>query len=769
MFALTLGVFIYGELQVNQDFRDVDRIYLLESRFTTDGDGFPFFAPAPLLETVARKYPDKIETYYRFWDRQVTVSKGGNHFRVQTMIGDSTFQKTFGFRVLHGDAERALDEPNTIIITKKIALQYFNTDDVVGKTLTLKTEINGPKEFKITAIIADPQKKNSVSDFMNMDAQIFLPLANRADFTLGNPAGWQSDIINYVKLAESTDKTDVEALLTKEVAAHKDAGINVNRTMELMPIREYYQITNQGRVHKLILSLAGAGLLILLLAISNFINITLASSFARLKEVGLRKVIGGRRTQVITQFLSESISLAVIAGLTGIAGYELLRGYFSDLFGSTLPSVMSFSFDLWLYVAVGLVLTGVLAGFYPALYLSATHPIDSLKGKLRSVKGTVRVSRVLIASQFLIAAFISVASLVMSKQVSFFLEKDLGYERDYVVTVTSVPRIWTPEGFSKMDAARAEFLKSSRVESVSLSWGAPTGNLSPLGARIFRADQTVDEGIQTDITWADESFADVYGLKMTEGKFLTSGFNSYQPNLVVLNESAKKLLNVNVGEKIEVQFNNVVEFTVAGVVDDFHFESLHQSVKPVAIVHTKDLNSYRYFSFKMTPGSTTDAVEEIQRVWKQVFPDDPFVYNFLDDRLAEMYKTETQLKNASSAAMILMIIIVMTGVLGLVSLSVTNRNKEIAIRKVLGASAGDLVMLLSKEYILVIATAFLVGLPLSYLFITKWLEGFVYRIDLEWWMFALPVIVLFLVTLLLIGTQSLKTIFSNPVKAIKCE
>lgn len=769
MFALTLGVFIYGELQVNQDFEDVDRIYLVESRFMKDGDGFPFFAPAPLLETVASKYPDKIETYYRFWDRQVTVSKGNQHLRVQTMIGDSTFQKTFGFRVLRGDTEHALDEPNTIIVTEKIARQYFNTDDVIGNTLTLKTEINGPKEFEITAVISDPQKKNSVSDFMNMDAQIFLPLSNRGDFTLGNPDTWQSDIISYVKLGEGVSKVDVEKLLTHEILAHKDAGINTKRSIELMPIREYYQITNQGRVHKLIFSLAGAGLLILILAISNFINITLASSFSRLKEVGLRKVIGGRRSQVITQFLAESVSLACVAGLTGIAGYELCRGYFGGLFEASLPSVSSFSLELCMYIGGGIFLTGIMAGFYPALYMSATQPGDSLKGKLRSVNGTVRISRVLIASQFVIAAFISVASLVMSKQVSFFMQKDLGYVRDYVVTVTSVPRVWTAEGFNKMDVARNEFSKSSRVKSVSLSWGAPTGSLSPVGTRIFRVDQTVDDGVQTEITWADESFADVYGLKVTEGTFLNNGLASFQPNLLVLNESAMKLLKVNVGDKIKLQLNNAVEFTVAGVVRDFNFESLHQSVKPVAIAHNRDFNSYRYFSFKVTPGSTTEAIAEIEHLWKQVFPDDPFVYNFLDDRLAEMYKTETQLKNASSAAMILMIVIVMTGVLGLVSLSVMKRNKEIAIRKVLGASAGNLVLLLSKEYVLVMGVAFLAGVPLSYLFITQWLEGFVYRINLEWWMFAAPVLILFLITLLLVSAQSLKTIFSNPVKAIKCE
>jgi putative ABC transport system permease protein len=768
-FALTLGIFIYGELRVNQDFKDVERIYLLESHYTTEGDGYAFFAPAPLLETFSGKYPGKIESYYRFWDRQVTVSKGDHHFRVQTMIGDSTFQKTFGFQVLRGDAEHGLDKPNTIIVTQKIARQYFNTDNVIGNTLTLKTEVSGAKEFEITAVIADPQEKNSVSDFMNMDAQIFLPLANRRDFTLGDPEAWASDMITYVKLTNGTHKKDVEKLLTNEVLGQKEAGVNVKRSMALAPIREYYQLMNQGRVYKLILSLAGAALLILALAIANFINITLASSFSRLKEVGLRKVIGGRRGQVITQFLSESVSLAFVAGLTGIAGYELLRGYSSDLLGSSLPSVTSFAIELWLYVIAGLILTGVVAGVYPALYLSTTHPIDSLKGKLRSVNGTVRISRALIASQFLIAAFISVASLVMSKQVSFFLEKDLGYNKDYVVTVTSVPRLWSADGLNRMDAARSEFLTSSRIKSASLSWGAPTGNLSPMGAKIFRTDQTIDDAIQTDITWADESFADVYGLKLIEGRFLSSGLPTHQSSIVVLNESARKLFKVNVGDKIKMQLNSPVEFTVAGVVRDFHFESLHRSVKPVVIAHNRDFNSYRYFSFKLLPGSTTEGVAEIERRWKKIFPDDPFVYNFADDRLAEMYKTETQMKSASSAAMVLMIIIVMTGVLGLVSLSVTKRNKEIAIRKVLGASAGSLVMLLSKEYVLVMTVAFALGLPLSYLFVAQWLNGFVYRIAIEWWMFAAPVIALFVVTLVVIGSQSLKTIFSNPVKAIRCE
>jgi putative ABC transport system permease protein len=356
----------------------------------------------------------------------------------------------------------------------------------------------------------------------------------------------------------------------------------------------------------------------------------------------------------------------------------------------------------------------------------------------------------------------------MSEQVSFFLEKDMGYDKTSVLTVTSAPRIWSDEGFNKMDAAKRKFLTSPKIKAISLSWGAP-GNLSPLSAAVFRLGQTSDNALQTTITCTDEDYLNVYDIKLQAGRFFTDETGVRLPNALVLNASAQKALGVQIGEKVNIQFTNAVEFTVVGVMDDFNFESLHQTVKPVAFMHNRDFFAYRYFSIKLNSGNLSASVREVEKIWKEVFPNEPFVYSFIDEKLQELYKTELQLKKASTIASALMLVIVMTGVLGLVSINVGKRTKEIGIRKVLGANIPDILLLISKEYVLVMLLAFSIGIPLSYLFIADWLDGFAYHINLSWWMFAIPVLILFLVTLMIVGCQSFKTLMDNPVKALKYE
>lgn len=304
-FALLLGVFIKGELEVNQDFKDIDRLYLLQSKFKTDRGNFEWFVPGLLAKSAVDQYPTTFENYYRFFDRNITISKDDKHFRIQSMIGDPSFVNIFGFTMLHGDAKTPLDAPNSVVITEKIAQQYFNATDVVGETLTISTEQNGRKDYKITAIIQDPQDKNSVSDFMNMDAQVFIPLENLRDFLVQNdPETWGTDIISYVKLAPKANARDAEKILNDLLQKNLPVTIE-NRNVVLNPLENYYLITNNGAVRKLIISLTVVGIFILLLAITNFINISIASSFSRLKEVGVRKVIGGVKNQVVAQFILE--------------------------------------------------------------------------------------------------------------------------------------------------------------------------------------------------------------------------------------------------------------------------------------------------------------------------------------------------------------------------------------------------------------------------------------------------------------------------------
>ncbi len=768
-FALLIGIFIYGELRVNQNLKDVGQLYLLESKYRAGHENFEWYSPAPLVKQAVEQYPTVFDGYYRFYDRNITISREDRHFRIQSMIGDPSFLSLFGFPILHGDAQSALTSPNSLVITEKIARRYFDKTDVVGETLVISTEQNGLKEFQITAVVADLQKRNSVSDFMRMDAQVFLSFENIRDFfSQTDTDDWSVDVLSYLKLTEDASRQEADAILQALLQEHAPQ-VAERRSIELDPLRDFYLSVNDGAVRKLVVSLAIVAFFILLLAMVNFINISIASSISRLKEVGVRKVMGGMKQQVVVQFLCESILLSWISGAGALLLYQLLHGYFGNVLGSPLLSVTEFPLFLWGILAAGALLIGFLAGIYPSLYLSLAKPIDSLKGKLESVKGTVQFSRSLIVAQFSVTIFIFIAAIVLSQQVSFFLEKDLGYDRSRVLIVDSVPRIFSKEGFQKMESAKQEFLRSPKIESASLSWGAPGFGISPVDAKIYSTGQSPDEGIRTAIGSVDEDYLGVFQIDMVDGRFLSADGESRVPNAIVINKAAQEALQLQVGDKVGIQNFGDVVYTVIGIMDDFNYESLHRTVRPVAFMHNSDFGAFRYFSFKLENGNLLESVGEIEKVWKEVFPDDPFSYTFADDRLEMLYTTELQLQKGSAMATVLMLILVLTGVLGLVSLSVSKRNKEIGVRKVLGASVVNILALISREYVGLMLFAIGLGTPLAYWFALRWLENFAFHIPLTWWMFAVPLGVVFAMTLAVVVLHSLRAALANPVESLRSE
>ncbi|MBY0434123.1 MAG: ABC transporter permease, partial [Cyclobacteriaceae bacterium] len=439
-----------------------------------------------------------------------------------------------------------------------------------------------------------------------------------------------------------------------------------------------------------------------------------------------------------------------------------------DLLGRAMPSVIDLSVTFWLVFISGVLLIGFLAGIYPAVFQSLTRPIESLKGKFKSVKGTLQFSRALISFQFFITIFISIATVVLSSQASYFLNKDLGYDKSHILIVNSVPRIFSAAGFQKMESAKKEFLQSPKVEAVSLSWGSPGWNFSPGGGNLYKAENSSTNGVGYTVTGVDENFFRVYNLKLVEGNLFDSSAQR-RSNEVVINHSAQKALNIQIGNQLKASNFGDTIMTVRGVVEDFHFASLHEKVDPLVIVHNVDFGVYRFFNFKMKPGKMSESVDEVQALWKKVFPEDAFEFGFADERLKELYITELQMKKASLLATVLMLVIVVTGVLGLVSLSVSKRTKEIGIRKVLGASVGGILRLLAREYVLLLMVSLLVGVPASYFFAGQWLGNFAYHIELSWWMFVVPIGCLFVVIITIVCGQSLKTALANPVNSLKYE
>lgn len=766
-FALLLGVFIYGELQIDQQLSDIDRLYFVEEKYDDTVAGWP---AGLLTKEAVTQYPTVFDNYFRFVDRNMTVSKGDKHFRNQGLIGDSSFFKMFGFKILFGDKNTALNQPNSIVITENLARQYFDKIDVVGETLTVATERFGPKEYKVTAVITNPQKKNSVTDFMNQEGNVILPMENLKDFFSDyNTNSWSVNVISYLKLKPGVSRQQASTILNTLFKKNSPSNDVSHRSINLNPLKTYYVTTNNSAVQKLIYSLAFIGVFILILAIVNFINISIAGSFSRLKEVGVRKVVGGLKNQVVIQFLCESILISLISGIIGLLFYELMHTYFGNVLGSQLLSITEFSWLFWLSAIIGILLIGFLAGIYPSIYLSLSKPIESLKGKFRSMKGTIQFSRGLIAVQFTVTLFIFMGSIVISQQFNFFLNKDLGYDKSRILIVQSVPRIYSLEGFERVETAKHEFERLSCVQSVSLSWGAPGWNLSPVGGKIYATGKNLENGIQTDLSSVDEDYLNVFQIKMLDGRFISGGGKNYKQLELVINETAQTALQVKVGDKLNSPIFQGQEFTVIGVMKDFNYESLHEKVKPLAFMHNRDFSVFRYLSFKLQNGNLTESVQQIEKAWKQFFPNDPFSYSFADSRLEALYTTEMQMKKGSSIATALMVLIVLTGVLGLVSLSVSKRRKEIGIRKVLGSSVTDILALISKEYVWLMSLAFSIGTPLAYWFSENWLKSFAFHITLTWWIFAVPFLITFLITLFIVCLHSLKTALANPVNSLRME
>jgi putative ABC transport system permease protein len=767
-FALMTGVFVRQELHVNEALHDVDRLYMAEATMADGTPWHPFLSPAPLAAVASEQYPSLFEGYYRYWDKMITVSRDDRHFRVQSLIGDSTLISFLGLPVMHGDATNPFRDTRSIVITKATAQQFFNRTDVVGEVLTLSGESGDNKryDYTITAVLGN-LPRNSVTNLLDMDAQIFLCLQKNDVYGLNDPDKWDSGtMVSYLKLRAGAMRTDAEKAIAAILQTQAPANLR-KFTISLNPLKTYYLEANNGRVRKLIYTLSAIAVFILVLAVINFINITIGSALGRLREIGVRKAIGSRRGQLILQFLSESITLSLVASLLALGVYMLARPYAADVMGIALPAVADLGVE---FISIMLVLTltvGLLAGAYPAFLLSAYNAVESLRNKASSLKAGGGLSRSLVALQFMLAIGVFAFSIVITRQVAFFLQKDLGYDKEYVLTISSVPRRWSEEGVRTMEAARREFLTLPVVKDISLSWEIPAGNYGNQ-VQTYRQGVEEDNAVDMPLLMTDEHFANTYGIPMKEGVFLENEQYAWHLGDIVVNESAGKALSVGVGDKVRIK-NDTVIFTVVGVVKDFHFFSLHENVRPMVFLHTRGTQAFRHFSVKLEAGNMASAVAAVEAKWRQVFPDDPFVYNFMDQELARLYKNEIRLKKASNVATGLMLIIVFTGVFGMVSLAVSKRTKEMGIRKVLGASVDSIIVLMSKPYLMLISAACAVATPLAYYFSMQWLQAFAYRVPPAWWCFVLPVVAILGLTLLLVAVRSLRTALANPTRALRYE
>lgn len=771
-FSLLIAAYCWSEKQVNHQLRHADRQYFLKSRWKDPNMGQEITTLGGLAPALKANYPELVANYYRWDGITSTVSRGDAHFREGIQLGDSTLLQVYGFPLLYGDARTALGKPFSVVITEDKAIKYFGRTDVVGQDLTIDDFSGSGRPFRITGVMKKTPR-NSITQFNdNNHNGVFVPASNLAYF--GRNMDWSNGaIVSYVELQKGVRPEALDGPIKHLLQVNTPENIRSNLRVEPVLLTNYYLEANDGTVRKMIYTLSFVALFILGMAVINFINLSVSRSYTRLKEIGVRKVLGGLRRQLRTQFLTESILLALGSTLVALLIYAFTRSLFSEMLGTDIPTLTTLPVTGWLLIVLFALTTGWLAGLYPATLLSSLSSIDALKSKPGTMQERLLLRKGLVGFQFGTATIVFVGAIIVTQQIALFFSDRLGYDKEYVLSA-QLPRDWSRTGVQKMLAIRDVFARMPEVRDVTLTWNIPNG-FSAGGVILYPQGGDSSKGIITDLLVADEHFAATFGIPLAAGVFFNAPDQpaTQDSTRVVLNEKAARALGWQrpldaVGRQIRLG-GSAEPFIVSGVVRNFHFDAMNAPVKPQLVLHQSINPYYRYFAFKIRPGNIGASVQALQKKWAELMPGAPFEYQFMDQTLQHMYAVELRLRKAASTATVLAFVIVLLGVLGLVASSVRRRNKEIAIRKVIGASAGRIIRLFLKEYVPALLVAGLVATPLAYWIMNTWLDDYATKIDITPLPFIGAIAVLALIMIVLIAAQTLGTALRNPVRALRSE
>ncbi len=489
-FACVTLAHLWQEGQVNRYLRRPEAQFMVQSEWKQPNMGLEITTVAPLAQALRQEYPHLVVNYYRFDGLTTVVAKGDKLFRESLLVGDSTLLTMFGLPLLHGDPATALQPPNALVLTQAKAQQYFGRTDVLGETLSIAPFSGQQQDFVITGVLA-PQPPNSIMDIWhNGEVNELILSPGGIRFFQRTPLdNWGNVYVaSFVELADGVRPEDLQEPAHQLIAKYATQPIRDNLTVKLVNLADYYWQGRQGVVSKLAYALAGAAAFILLMAIVNFINISLGYSGSRLKEIGVRKLLGGRRPQLVYQFLTEAVLLSLLAFGISLLGYEAVRPLFGQVLGKPVPALAALPGWFVLIPLAMSLLVGLLAGSYPAWVLSAHPSLAALKGKWRSAQGQVWFKRALIGAQFGVAVFVFLGAVVVAEQVRFFLTKDLGYDQETVLTF-ALPRNWTAQGVAQMEAVRNELAQLPQVRQASFAYEIPNGN-SGFSANLYLGGHT---------------------------------------------------------------------------------------------------------------------------------------------------------------------------------------------------------------------------------------------------------------------------------------
>jgi len=762
---------VWSELQVNKTLKNADRLFVIRSKWKDPNMGYDLSTSGALPRALKEQYPTLVKNYYRWDGLTLTVHGDQKDFKENAQVGDSTFLHMFGLKVLAGNAGNALSTPNSMVMTEEVAIKYFGTVNAIGQSVEIENMAGQRRAFMLTAVIRSP-RDNAATDLVSTYRNgVILPESSIGYFGRTIDSWKNMFIVGYVELQPGVKASQLYGPITKLLRENTPANVYENVTPELVNVRDNYLNQNNGLVRRMLFTLSGIGLFILLMALINFINISVSRAGSRMKEIGMRKVLGGKKQQLVAQFLIESLITVCISTVLAFGCYWLLGPLFEQLVGKPLPAPGDFPGWFAAYVLLFVLLTGLAAGLYPAFVLSALPSLSSLKGTLKSVKENIVLRKSLVAFQFFTAVVVLIGAFIITKQVQLFFSKGIGYEKEFVISA-QVPRDWSPAGVAKMEGLRKQLSESPVVKDVSLTYEIMDGNNGG-NLNIFPLGGDATTAITALQLSTDRHFASTFQVPMAAGEYMEREGMPVDVHKIVINAKLAKALGYTdpadaIGK--QVKFAELQDpYTIGGVTKDFHFQSMQAPISPMVIFPIEIFNIYRYFAIKIKAGNVPEALEKVQQKWAMLMPGAPFEYKFMDESLAKMYKSEIQLEKTAYTATVLALVIVLLGVLGLVSLTIQKRTREMGIRKVLGASVNSIVRLFIKDFMGVMIIASLLAIPAAYYMMRYWLNSYEYHIEITATPIVIIVISLGLLTSMMIVLHTLKVAFANPVKSLKTE
>ena len=769
-----LYIVLYVKAQYSYDthYKDSKDIYRVSTLLSMNGDKHMMATCSPPIAPALQSDFPEVAAFTRI----VPTLDASNHllrfkdksfYNEDAFLVDSTFFNVFNFHFDYGDGQSALAEPNSIVLSKPVAEKLFGKENPLDKIITIE-DADGKNDFKVTGVIDESLGKSSIH------ANMFIRM---------NENGYGSDILknntwtgnnftySYIKLKPGSNVGTLEKKLPafiNKYGADQFKNSGLEKQLYLQPLTSIH--TSKGYDHEMTPTVSTSFLNILILiatliqiiACINFMNLSTAKAAKRAKEVGVRKVIGAEKNSLRIQFLTESFLLSLISVVIALPLLIITLPYLNQITHANILLSSLSDYTIWLLLFAIIIITSIIAGSYPAFYLSAFQAIKVIKGNFTNHVSVASVRRSLVVFQFVLSIVLIASVIIIYSQLTYIKNKDLGFNKSQKLIFS----FYTDDAKNKMQVFANDLKEMPEVKAVSLAdnyMGQPTYH----DWTVYLPGTDPAKGIDQQNLSSDENFAKTMGIKIISGR----DFTPHDSAKVLINETLMKRLGLNLqnapGSKLLT--GDERNYEIAGVMKDFNYSSLRDNINPFMVIYEPKRDDIHDVIVSVSSSNYKTVLEKIETIWRKDLPSEPFQYSFLDAQVQQQYQSEITFSNIINSFTVMAILISCLGLFGLIAFSAEQRKKEIGVRKVLGASVAGMVQLLSKDFLKLVGVSILIATPIAWWVMNKWLQAFSYRVDIRWWMFATAGAIAILIAVITVSFQAIKAAIANPVESLRSE